>query len=363
MDDLLAMRAGVENLLFNCMEAKQGDSLIIIAEQDDDYFSPTLANNIASLARLHKFSIRIIFSPFVEDATILPKEISSVLDDADHILFLARIGDQVRFSELRGRNTKTMCYAQDEQSFMSAFCSADYRFFVAFKNMVDKALWNEKTINISCPAGTQLQGTASYNSDDNNSGEVTIKRFPLNVFQPIPTATFSGILAISKWLCPTGSRFYKPDHVLIDDVVLAQIKNGRIIDLDGSDNDVNKVRQHYDSVSQKYGIDRDIIHSWHAGIHPQNGYSGLAIDNLVRWSGSGFGNPRYLHFHSCGDYAPGEICISVFDPTISVDGIDLWRRGKLLFADTPESLKLMSHYPGMRQLFEKPNRDFGLGDC
>ena len=363
MSGISAMRAGVENLLFNCMEAKQGDSIIIIAEPDEDYFSPSLANNIATLACSYSLNTRIVISRFIEDATVLPKEISSILDDADHILFLARIGDQVRFTELSGRSTKTMCYAQDEQSFMTPFCSADYRFFVAFKNMVNASLWNEKKITISCPAGTHLEGVAPRNSGDKENGEVTIKRFPLNVFQPIPTATFSGTLAISKWLCPTGSRFYKPDHVLINSVVHAQVDNGRIIDLDGNDSEVKKVRDHYNTVSERYSIDRDIIHSWHAGIHPQNGYSGLAIDNLARWSGSGFGNPRYLHFHSCGNYAPGEICISVFDPTISVDNIDLWRSGELLIARTPAALELMTDYPGMQQLFNQPNRDFGLGDC
>jgi hypothetical protein len=26
-----------------------------------------------------------------------------------------------------------------------------------------------------------------------------------------------------------------------------------------------------------------------------------------------FANPRYLHFHTCGNYAPGEIAWSLFD--------------------------------------------------
>ena len=363
MDDLSAMRAGVENLLFNCMEVKPGESLTIISEDDGDYFSPTLAHRIAIIARSYLLDTHIVNTRFVEDATILPQEIANVLDDVDHVLFLARIGDQVRFTELSGRSSKTMCYAQDEQSFMTEFCSADYRFFVAFKTMVNAALWNEKTITINCPAGTKLQGVSPNDSGDDDSGDVTIKRFPLNVFQPIPTATFSGVLALSKWLCPTGSRFYQPDHILINGIVLADVENWRIVDFHGSESEVKKVRKHYDTVAQRYGIDRDAIHSWHAGIHPQNGYFGLAADNLARWSGSGFGNPRYLHLHSCGNYAPGEICISVFDPTISVNGVDLWRNGKLLIAETPLALDLMATYPGMRALFEHPNRDYGLGDC
>jgi len=87
----------------------------------------------------------------------------------------------------------------------------------------------------------------------------------------------------------------------------------------------------------------------------------LAVDNLTRWSGSAFGNPRYLHFHTCGNYAPGEICVSVFDPSIAVDGVTLWRNGTLKFADAPEVRQLQNRYPGIRALFERPVLEYGLG--
>jgi len=361
MSVVSAIRAGVENLLFNCIEAKHGDSIAIISEDDVDYYSPSLAKNIATLLRSYSIDTRIISMSYVEDATILPQDISDALDDVDHMLFLARIGDQVRFSKLAGRSKKIMCYAQDEQSFSMEFCSADHRFFMAFKSMVDLALWGKRKIIITCPAGTKLEGLSPQDLDYNDIDDVTVKRFPLNVFRPIPASTFSGVLALSKWLCPTGSRFYQPNHILINGIVLAKVKNGRIIDFDGLESEVRKVRKHYDYVSERYDVDRDIIHSWHAGIHPQNSYFGRAVDNLARWSGSAFGNPRYLHFHTCGNYAPGEICISAFDPTISVDGVDFWRNGKFLFAETPAALDLMAKYPGIRELFEKPVREYGLG--
>ena len=185
----------------------------------------------------------------------------------------------------------------------------------------------------------------------------------MSVFRPVPASTFSGRLALTKWLTQTGSRYYQPDSVLIDGVVLALVEEGRIVDFEGEESEVRKVRAHYDFVAEKYGIDGDVVHSWHAGIHPQNGYTGLAVDNLTRWSGSAFGNPRYLHFHSCGNYAPGEICMSVFDPSISVDGVEMWREGKFDFADTPEVQALLAEYPGMRELFDRPQRDYGLGEA
>ncbi|NIO40092.1 MAG: hypothetical protein GTO41_07815, partial [Burkholderiales bacterium] len=57
---------------------------------------------------------------------------------------------------------------------------------------------------------------------------------------------------------------YEPAGVLIDGVVIAQIENGRIIDFEGERKEVEKVRGHYDFVAQKYNIEGDVLHSWHA---------------------------------------------------------------------------------------------------
>lgn len=358
-----AMKAGIDNLLFNCMEAGKGQSLLIISERDrGDYYSGTLANVIAAHARARELNVEIVSAPFVEDTTRLPDNISAAMESADNTLFLSRIGDQLRFTNLIGKGTKTICYALDEDSFRTAFCSADHRFFVALKHLVNSAIWGERKITLTCPSGTHLVGTSPPDAGTDDMDDVTMNRFPMTVFRPVPAKSFSGTVALTRWLCATGSRFYQPDSVLVDGVVYAEIESGRITAFDGDSSEVSKVQEHYDYVAQKYAIERDVVHSWHAGFHPQNGYSGLAIENLTRWSGSAFGNPRYLHFHTCGDFAPGEICISVFDPTVTVDGIDLWRRGKFVFAETPQVQALMDRYPGIRELYSRPIRDFGLAE-
>lgn len=363
MDIAADLQAGIDNLLFNCIEANAAESLAIIRERGGGgYYSATLADVIAEHGRSRALDVMIVDSHFVEDAREFPADISRAMGAVNHTLFLARIGDQVRFTDLGGAGTKTMCYALDERSFASAYCSADYRFFVSLKSLVNSAVFGEKRITITCESGTNLVGISPPDPGDDDVGDVSLRRFPLTVFRPVPANTFSGRLALSKWLCATGSRYYQPDSVLIDGVVFAFVENGRIVGFEGNERDVNKVRAHYDFVAEKYDIEGENVHSWHAGIHPQNGYAGLAVDNLARWSGSAFGNPRYLHFHTCGNYAPGEICISVFDPSITVDGVEMWRDGTLDFADAPEVQALQAKYPGMRELFERPVLEFGLGE-
>ena len=88
--------------------------------------------------------------------------------------------------------------------------------------------------------------------------------------------------------------------------------------ISGNEEDVKKINNHYNYVS-KYKIDKDVIHSWHCGIH-----GGLLTDTINEkdpdyWSNTVFGNPKYLHFHTCGNYAPGEICLMVENQTIVLD--------------------------------------------
>lgn len=363
MTSQTAIKSGVDNLLSNCLEMQAGQSLAIIREPADlDYYSHTLPDIIAARAVERGIDVRLVDAPFRETIDKLPTNVAIAIERSNKSLFLARIGDQVRFSNLCSPGSTAMCYALDEETFGTDFCGADYRFFCALKQKINMAIFGGKQITIRCREGTYLVGNSPVVSENDENGDVSVKRFPMSVFQPVDASSFSGRIAISKWLTPTGSRFYQPASVLLDGVVFANVYKGRIVDFNGSQSDVEKVNSHYQYVAERYDIDRNIIHSWHAGIHPQNGYSRLAVDNLTRWSGSAFGNPRHLHLHTCGNYAPGEICISLFDPTIIVEDSVLWDRGRLLFADTPDIRNLMKDYPGIAPMFDKPAVDFGLGE-
>ena len=131
MDIPANLRDGIDNLLFNCIEAKAGDSLAIVTERGvDGYYSATLDGVIAAHARERSLNVSLVVAPVLEEVSSIPDEIQSAVESADHILFLARIGDQLRFSELSGIGQPTVCYALDEASFGTAFCSAHYKFFV-----------------------------------------------------------------------------------------------------------------------------------------------------------------------------------------------------------------------------------------
>ena len=122
-------------------------------------------------------------------------------------------------------------------------------------------------------------------------------------------------------------------------------EQGRLTGFEGAASDVAVANAQYDRVSDLFGIDRNFVHSWHAGLHPGCGYPWDLRDNYERWGGSAFGNPRIMHFHTCGAYAPGEISWNVIDPTIVVEGTTLWERGQFHAHRLPGGAQILDLFP------------------
>jgi len=116
------------------------------------------------------------------------------------------------------------------------------------------------------------------------------------------------------------------------------------VDFEGPEKLIQQVRSHYRRVASLFGIEEDVVHSWHAGIHPKAFYPLSATSDIMRWGSVAFANPRYLHFHTCGNYAPGEIAWSLFDAKVEVDGKVYWDAGRFTFFDKPEIRRRLPHY-------------------
>ena len=141
--------------------------------------------------------------------------------------------------------------------------------------------------------------------------------------------------------------------------MLAEVASGRLAGLDGDARVVDRIRAHYRMVAEKFGLDADAVHSWHAGIHPGCAYAGDAAENPDRWANNVFTNPRFVHFHTCGALPPGEICWTVLDPTIEVDGTVFWERGRLRPEAFAASRECLSRWPDLAPLFDAPSDAIG----
>ena len=140
------------------------------------------------------------------------------------------------------------------------------------------------------------------------------------------------------------------------------LRRGRLTGFTGLAADVELANAHYDDIARRFDLDRNAVHSWHAGIHPGCAFADPATKAFRRWGGAAFGNPRILHFHTCGTTPPGEISWNILDPTIRIDGIPVWEDGQLFPERVPGGADILQRYPCAAAVFANPERLVGIAD-
>lgn len=350
---------GARNLLLNCADAEPGERLLIAYESPDyGYFDADAVPCVTAAARELGLAVDTVDVGFNPDNPHLPDHLLHRFEAADIVLFLARLGDQLRFSDMPQGKKIIVSFALNRELFGSGFANGHHAAFLKIKDAINAVLDGAENVRLTCPAGTDISGRPEMNLKAD--GDTSILRFPMSVFTPVPAHTFSGRAALAGFLTGTGSRYYDDYNVEFGGQVYALMENGRLTGFEGGTDDVARANAHYDRVSSMFGIDRNFIHSWHAGIHPGCGFPWDMRENYEKWGGAAFGNPRILHFHTCGAYAPGEISWNIIDPTIVIDGVTYWDRGVFHAERLPGGAELLAEYPCAAALFANPARDIGF---
>ncbi len=353
--------SGAENLLLRCGGLSRGDRLLVLCEDPGNaYYDDEIGQAILDCARTLQIDTSVQTVPFDPIEVKLSDQLIADMKAADRTLFLSRTGDQIRFDTGLSGIQPIMSYALDAQMLASGFGRANYTGFVALKNAVNAVMAGAERIRVTCPLGTDFSGPgAAYPKQ--GAADVSVARFPMSVFAPVPAQGFSGIVMQDGFLVGTGSKFYQPYGCDLREPLAVHFDGGRLTGFSGHDMDVHCAQMHYQKVGQMFDLDPMTMHSWHAGIHPGCAYTAPAFENFERWSGSAFGNPRLLHFHTCGHYAPGEISLNVLDPTIAVDGVAIWDNGVFRPELIPGGQAILDEYPCIRAVFDAPEQRVGQG--
>jgi len=353
--------SGALSLLQDCAECTPGQSLLIVSEcvgmGSYDENAPRLVADAGRSIGMQ------VFQTQTKSQLLNEEEQKAFIDSVreyDHVIFFSRVGDQIRFTSNPHLPSSTMCYTLTDESLNSNFGTACHHGMGEIKQLIDNVFQSSRSVQVTCPLGTKLEGNPVWAIGE--ATEVSLKRFPLLVPQPVPALGMSGRVALSRFLIGTGSRYYEPYSLPLNTTVFAHLEGNEITRFEGEPSEVENIHKHYEHVSNIFSIEPMYVHSWHAGIHPGCEYTSQATDNLLRWSGTAFGNPRLLHFHTCGDYAPGEISWNILDPTITVDGVALWENGTLHPERLPGSKVLMKRHPNLTALFGNPSRSVGLDE-
>lgn len=351
---------GARNLLENCAGMRAGQKLLILYEDPaEGIYEHALAEEIAQAAERAGIHAELESVPFAPEVADPPPALTRRMAAADRTLFLARLGDQIRFRPSMGEVNPVVSYALDSDMLASGFGQAHFGGLEEIKALVNGALASARQVRVTCPLGTDFAGPGVRFPQ--TGGDCTVTRFPMSVFTPAPAEGFRGRVAQAGFLVGTGSQYYAPYAAALEDVLFVRFEGTALLGFEGSARDVATARAHYERVAAKFGIDPWFVHSWHAGIHPGCAYRMPAGANIERWAAGAFGNPRVLHLHTCGNYPPGEISLNVIDPTVEVDGIRLWDRGRLCPERLAGGQAILDRYPCLARVFADPETAVGLG--
>jgi len=348
------------SLVRDCVGGRPGERLLIVCEPEHSgIYDCHAAKSAAAAGRAIGMTVYELESNSFVNSDDEKAKLLGSLRGFDHIVFFSRVGDQIRFSADENMPSSTMCYTLNQESLNSNFGTACHHGMAEIKQAIDNAFLSATEIRVTCPLGTDYVGKPDWG--DSLPVDVSLKRFPLLVPQPVPARGFCGRIALSRFLIGTGSQFYDPYCLSLPRDVFAHIEDNHIVRFEGFENDVARVENHYRNVANQLSISPWFVDSWHAGIHPGCNFETDASNDLMRWSGTAFGSPRILHFHTCGQYAPGEISWNIVDPTITLDGTALWKNGVLQPDQLTDGAEILTRHPKLSALFANPVREIGLG--
>ena len=359
MDNLTA---GADNLLLRSMGVRPDQRMLVVEEPDDcTLFERRLADFVIHRAAFHGVAAVRRSPALIADPGDFPRDILQVMQEVDHALFLSRLGDYCRFTDLEAPCSKTICYVRSLDMLGSAFAGTCNQLFHSLLEKFESELFAAREWRIRCPLGTDIRGEF-VRPDPGDEDSFSMNLFPVTTFRPVPCDAACGRVTLSRWLMPGAAPKVDNAYMMLEEPIVAEVSDGELTGFTGPTESVSAAHRHYDHVAETLGINRNRIHSWHAGLNPFARFDGdLATDRgLAEWESISFASPRYLHFHTCGDVPPGEITWSLFNPTVKIDGETFWQDGQFLWLQRPDIRPMLEATPGAISLLET-SADIGVG--
>jgi hypothetical protein len=349
---------GADNLLLNCANTKIGDRVLILHE-DPALGWYDLAAPQAVADACHRLGTPVFMKQVPGPDNSSDKGFTDLFTFYEIIIFFARMGDQDRFEDPAPGKTVVMSYIRDAEMLASPYGTIHYQALVDLKEAVNEVFLSAEDISVTCSSGTDFSGftTADYKR---SARDVGVRRFPMGVHIPLTSANFGGKIALNTYLTPTGSKVYEPAVLDIPSTVMAYFAAGEITSFEGPNDSVKTVQDHYNHVADLFDLDWKLVDSWHAGIHPGLSYQAQASDDPDRWSNTVFTSPRFLHIHTCGHYPPGEVCLMVHNPSITVDGTVIWKDGVMKLEDFPQAAACLDKWEDLKNSYDNPSLMDGL---
>ena len=205
------LRKGAFNLLVNCVGVSRGERVLLIGEDHpQSFFDPGVCHVLADAVSDLGARAQIVMAPQTRGPEDFPMSIARAMRGADHAVFLSRLGNQVRFHDLEGNGTKTMCYLQDVDYFSDPFARVPYGVLADVRALLLDELARVRRCRIECPAGTKLEGPLRPFDEVGSTmtEDFFVTYFPVMIIPPISARGLRGQLVLSRWLMSTSTHRY-----------------------------------------------------------------------------------------------------------------------------------------------------------
>jgi hypothetical protein len=338
------IEAGVRNLLLNCADARAGNRVLLVGEDDQDpCFEPELCFEVAGIAESMGMKTDIVMAEVPPDAGHFPDSVRKAMLSADLTIFFSRLGDRVRFLESPGTSKKVMTYTLNRNYLGAPFATLDYRKMQKIHDLLKRRMSDARTCFLEADCGTRLMNDISNDPgiEDSKFTEFSLELFPVMIFSPINCNNLRGDLVLQHFLISTSTHSYDDSTLLLNSPVKVQIENSRMVAFEGEEREVRRVKDQLERASKVTKGDAYAVNSWHTGINPNTFFEGDPYENLEYWGTVTYGSPRYTHLHAAG-HDPGDISIQLMDASIYFDDEMFWNKGKFVFLDRPEVQALLN---------------------
>jgi hypothetical protein len=346
-------RDGADNLLLNCAELKPGQSVLVISETAI-WVERAAIDYIEERARALGAKVESVWTGRPAGPDAIAPQLSRAIEAADITIFNHMMGAMLRFRPIGGSGIRVLNYATTGALLDSDFSRVPFGLWAKAGGLIAKEMNAARRWRITCPLGSAVEGTVPEaeraQSGGPNPDGFALRTFPIGTHRPTSALAASGRIA-AKWLASSSLFDMGTQGISLGDVIQIDFANGHVTGIHGNPRAVEAARNFLADTGKRRGKDGLMVNSWHIGTNPQAFSPWRDGEDLEAWMNLAHNNPRMLHFHAVGAEIPGEISVPLIDPTVEVDGVTLWERGRSHLLERPAFRALAAEWPRGERAF------------
>ena len=152
--------SGAYNLLTNCLDVKENDSVLLVLEPTDELYDFDVGRVFQECLANLGARVTVVTPSLITDPAQFPATVARSMENCNHTLFLSRVGDYVRFIPLPGTGSRATGYALNLEMLEAPYATIDNLLMRELQLKLEHELMAAEKWQIQCPLGTCLLYTS-----------------------------------------------------------------------------------------------------------------------------------------------------------------------------------------------------------